>query len=55
MMAEKPEKMEETKEKNQHLPILANGRGLALRSMDDMWRFACAVRDSGLALSLIHI
>lgn len=31
------------------LPILANGRGLALRSMEDMWRFAKAVRDSGLA------
>lgn len=40
---------EETKEENKRLPILANGRGLALRSMDDMWRFACAVRDSGLA------
>jgi len=39
----------ETKEKNRHLPILANGRGLALRSMDDMWRFACAVKESGLA------
>lgn len=45
-MAEK-----ETKKENKQLPILANGRGLALRSMDDMWRFACAVRDSGLAPS----
>ena len=43
------EKPKETKEENKHLPILANGRGLALRNMDDMWRFACAVRDSGLA------
>lgn len=48
-MAKTPKKTEETKEENQHLPILANGRGLALRSMEDMWRFACAVRDSGLA------
>ena len=40
---------EETKEANKHLPILANSRGVALRSMEDMWRFACAVRDSGLA------
>jgi rubrerythrin len=46
-----PEKPEETKEENQKLPILANGRGLALRSMEDMWRFACAVKNSGLAPS----
>jgi len=45
----KKEEPKETKEENKHLPIVANGRGLALRSMDDMWRFACAVRDSGLA------
>ena len=46
---DEPDKKKETKEENKHLPILANGRGLALRNMDDMWRFACAVRDSGLA------
>ena len=45
------EKPEEIKEENKRLPIVANGRGLVLRSMDDMWRFACAVRDSGMAPS----
>ena len=45
------EKMKETKEENQRLPIVANGRGLVLRTMEDMWRFACAVRDSGIAPS----
>lgn len=46
---EEPEKKKETKEENQRLPIVANGRGLALRNVDDFWRFACMVRDSGLA------
>lgn len=45
------EKLKETKEENKKLPIVANGRGLVLRSMEDMWRFACAVRDSGIAPS----
>lgn len=45
------EKAKETKEKNKRLPIAVNSRGLVLRSMDDMWRFACAVKDSGLAPS----
>lgn len=45
------EKLEETKEENKRLPIVANGRGLVLRSMDDMWRFACAVTESGIAPS----
>jgi len=48
-MAKENEKPIETKENNKHLPILANGRGLALRSIDDMWRFACSVANSGLA------
>jgi len=43
------EKQEEMKEENKQLPIVANGRGLQLRNMDDMWRFACAVCKSGLA------
>lgn len=46
---EETKKPDETKEINKRLPIVANGRGLALRSVDDMWRFACMVRDSGLA------
>jgi len=43
--------LEEIREENKRLPIVANGRGLVLRSMDDMWRFACAVKNSGLAPS----
>ncbi len=46
---EEPKKPAETKEENKHLAIVTNGRGLALRNIDDMWRFACMVRDSGLA------
>ena len=42
---------EKKKEEEPKLPILANGRGLALRSMEDMWRFAKAVQESGLAPS----
>jgi hypothetical protein len=42
---------EETREENKQLPIVANGRGLVLRNIDDMWRFACAVVKSEIAPS----
>ncbi len=48
-MMEETKKPAETKETNKKLAIVANGRGLALRNVDDFWRFACMVRDSGLA------